>query len=41
MIAFVVFSAGIVYVSRASLRAPGRIGIYRFFPGKSSWRRRS
>jgi protein-S-isoprenylcysteine O-methyltransferase Ste14 len=31
IIAFAVISAGIVYVSRASLRAPGSHGFYRFF----------
>ena len=29
--AFVVLSAGIIYISRASLRAPGSHGFYRFF----------
>ena len=33
--AFVVFSVPIVYVSRASLRAPGSHGFYRFFAWES------
>ena len=31
LLAFVVFSVPIIYVSRASLRAPGSHGFYRFF----------
>ena len=31
LIAFIVLSAGLIYVSRASLRAPGSHGFYRFF----------
>lgn len=35
LIAFVAFSAGLVYVSRASLRAPRSHGFYRFFAWES------
>jgi protein-S-isoprenylcysteine O-methyltransferase Ste14 len=34
-VAFVVFSVPIIYVSRASLRAPGSHGFYRFFAWES------